>query len=135
MVKSEEVAVVIPALNEVSTIGEVVTGCLEFGYTPFVVDDGSTDSTAETARRAGAEVLQMPYQTGAWSAIQAGLLHTVKSGRFKFYVTLDGDGQHEPMFISELLKAYESKPVNVIIGSYPQRGSVARKTAWRFFPC
>lgn len=133
MVESMRVAVVIPALNESLTIANVVKGAVDQGCDVFVVDDNSADATRETALNAGATVLRVPYTAGAWLAVQAGLLYANKLGDYDFFVTLDADGQHYPAYIRQLVEAYRDTGSSVLIGSYPQRGSLARKTAWRIF--
>lgn len=128
------IAVIIPALNEALTIGAVVEEAVNQDCDVFVVDDNSSDATRDAARCAGATVLRLPYTSGAWPAVQAGLLYAFKSSvDYDFFVTLDADGQHEPAHIHQLVEAYGDRDSNVLIGSCPQRGSVARRMAWRMF--
>src|SRR5437867_12255362 len=69
-----------------------------------VVDDGSTDRTAELAAAAGAEVLRLPFTCGIGTAVQAGLRFAVARGADRV-VRLDGDGQHDPADAARLLAA------------------------------
>lgn len=128
-----KIAVIIPVVDEALTIESVVGGVRELGCDVFVVDDHSRDETRKRARRAGAEVLALPFRTGAWCAVQAGLLHAMKKGTYDVFVTMDGDGQHDPASIPVLAEALVDSGTNVVVGSFPQRGSLARRIVWRFF--
>jgi glycosyltransferase involved in cell wall biosynthesis len=71
----KDVVVLIPAKNEVNTIGQIVSEIKElFPITVVVIDDGSNDDTAIVALNAGAIVLPMSFSLGAWGAIQTGLV-------------------------------------------------------------
>jgi len=133
MDKYGNVAVIIPALNEGMTVGPIVTEVRSFGCDVYVVDDCSSDDTKSQALGAGAEVLSMPVATGAWGAIQAGLLYAMKQGQYDFFFTMDADGQHESEYIPLLMESIKSVDVNVVIGSFPQRAGKFRQFAWRFF--
>jgi glycosyltransferase involved in cell wall biosynthesis len=87
--------VVIPALNEAATIGAVVGDArAHLAGDVLVVDDGSSDSTAEIAREAGATVVSLPYNLGVGGAIRTGLRYAARHG-YSRVVQLDADGQHE----------------------------------------
>lgn len=133
MVDYSRIAVIIPALNEAETVAGVVKEALTLGCAVYVVDDNSADATGRLAAGVGAIVLKLPYTAGAWMAVQAGLLYAKKTEKYDFFVTLDADGQHDPKYIIELLKVREEQGSNVLIGSYPKRGSWCRKLAWRLF--
>ena len=126
-------AVIIPALNEASTVADVVRGARGLGCAVFVVDDCSDDGTGSGAREAGATVLRLPFPCGAWNAIQAGLAHALDSGRFDGYLTMDADGQHHPASIPLLLQARAETGAEVVIGSCLERGDALRRAVWRFF--
>jgi hypothetical protein len=127
------VAVIIPALNEGPTIGSLVDRVRRLGCTVYVVDDNSGDNTFAQAVAYGAVALRLPYTAGAWMAVQAGLRHAAKRADHEFFITMDGDGQHEPECIPDLIRAYDRGGVNTLIGSCPQRGSRARRMVWRLF--
>ncbi|MBN1558257.1 MAG: glycosyltransferase family 2 protein [Lentisphaerae bacterium] len=101
-------AVVIPALNEAATIGDVIGRCLAvcrhsgFEATVLVVDDGSTDGTAAAARAAGARVLAHPQNRGVGRAFQTGLDAALESGA-DVIVNIDADGQFDPERIPDLI--------------------------------
>lgn len=124
---------VIPARNEWFTVGKVVMGVLE--HTPcdvLVVDDASSDGTVHMARLAGATVISLVNQLGAWGATQAGIRYAQRNG-YQTIVTLDADGQHRPAVISALLAAHRSSGANVLIGTCSERLSKAKRLAARYF--
>ncbi|MBI3750185.1 MAG: glycosyltransferase family 2 protein [Chloroflexi bacterium] len=94
---------VIPAHDEAPRIGPVVAGALR-AVPVVVVDDGSTDATAEVAAAAGATVLTQRPNQGKGAALRAGFRHALAAGA-DAVVTLDGDGQHDPAEIPRLLAA------------------------------
>ena len=98
----------------------------------LVVDDASTDNTAELASAAGAKVLKLGIRLGAWGASQAGLLWASRHG-FRLVATLDADGQHDPRYLQSMLTTMREKDANVVIGACPARLSNAKKLAWRYF--
>jgi hypothetical protein len=126
-------AVIIPALNESGTVARVVSEAIEvIGHHVFVVDDASSDDTAATARAAGATVLCMPYGSGAWNSIQAGIMFCMQRG-YQRFVTMDADGQHMAQSIRVISDCAEATRANVVLGSYPERGSRGRRLVWRMF--
>lgn len=123
----------IPAHNEAATVGTVVGQVRRLWRCPVVViDDCSTDGTAQVARAAGAIVLPLTLQLGAWGAMQTGLRYALRHG-FRVAVTLDADGQHEPAGIGDLLQPLDAGQADVAIGAFPERASRARRLAWRYF--
>ena len=95
------VSVVIPAFNEEETIGDVVARLRSVGpgFEIIVVDDGSTDRTAERAKTAGATVIRNPYNLGNGASVKMACLRA----RGDVIVMLDADGQHPPEAIPLLL--------------------------------
>ena len=113
MFKINKVMAVIPAYNEAEHIAQVVSAAR--AYVPvLVVDDGSVDETARLAEVAGAEVLCQTNQ-GKGSALRAGFLRALDLG-CEAVITLDADGQHDPMEIRKFLQAYANNPADLIIG-------------------
>lgn len=110
------VSVVIPALNEQEPIADVVRECLATGVPNevIVVDNGSTDSTAEHARAAGAKVIAEPNR-GYGRACMAGVREV--SAKCEIIVFLDGDGSDCPEFISQLVDPIARDTHDFVIGS------------------
>jgi glycosyltransferase involved in cell wall biosynthesis len=110
---------VIPAYNESATVGSVVERVRAFAPTfdVVVVNDGSTDDTADIARAAGADVLEMPFNVGIGGAVQTGFVYAKENG-YRYMVQVDGDGQHEPREIATLQETMETDPsLDVVCGS------------------
>jgi glycosyltransferase involved in cell wall biosynthesis len=103
-----KLVVVIPALNEAATIGEVIRR-IPFeidsveGVEVVVVDDGSTDETARLAREAGATVIRHPRNLGVGVAFQSGIEAALRRGA-DVIVNMDGDGQFRPEDIPALIR-------------------------------
>jgi hypothetical protein len=97
-----------------------------------VIDDCSVDATARVARAAGATVLPLTIQLGAWGAIQTGLRYALQHG-YRTAITLDADGQHEPESIGDLLQPLAIDQADVVIGAFPERASRTRRIAWSYF--
>lgn len=97
--------VAIPALNEEVTVGRVISAIPSqihsLNVDVLVVDDGSTDSTAETAAKAGAYVISHGRNMGLGTAFRTMLSHAREKG-YSFMVTIDADGQFDPSHIAEL---------------------------------
>jgi len=108
-------AALIPAFNEASSIAQVVRGLQHSLSQVFVVDDGSSDGTAEKAREAGATVIELANNTGKGSAIRAGLERVLKD-EFTHIVLLDGDMQHLPQEASRLLDAARLTGADLVLG-------------------
>lgn len=107
--------VVIAAFNEGPAIAEVVRG-LRPDYPVVVVDDGSSDDTAEIARAAGAHVLQHVINRGQGAALQTGIAYALKMGA-QYVVTFDADGQHQPTDLPALVSPIASGEVDICLGS------------------
>jgi hypothetical protein len=110
--------VMIPALNEEDSIAHVIGMIRQ--HVPFadivVINDGSTDRTAVIASDCGAVVLNMPYNVGIGSAVQAGFMYAARHG-YEIAVQNDGDGQHNPAEIPLLIEALLSQNADLMIGS------------------
>ena len=122
--------VIIPAHNEALDITSVIDDLHQVSDFPVVVvDDASTDNTIEMARKAGAIVIPLAVQLGAWGATQTGLRYALKNN-YVYAVTMDADGQHRAEFLPKLLEPILNKQTDVCIGACTERGSLARKFAW-----
>ena len=123
--------VVIPAHNEANDIAFVVGEIRKYSDFPVVViDDASTDDTIAVAREAGAVVIPLAVQLGAWGATQAGLRYAL-SNDYAYAITMDADGQHLAESLPALLEPIINKEADVTIGACTRRGSASRQFAWR----
>jgi len=107
------VGIVIPALNEALTIGGVVKEVSQFGI-PIVVDDGSTDATAQLALESGAVIVRHSENCGYDSALNSGFLKARQLG-VMIIITLDSDGQHNPSIIQNFIACIELG-ADVVVG-------------------
>jgi len=112
------VLVVVPAFNEARSLPAVAAGLRACG-TPVdvcVVDDGSTDGTAEVARGLGLQVLRLPLNLGIGGAVQTGYRWARARG-YDAVVQLDGDDQHDATSLPALLGPLECGQADLVIGS------------------
>lgn len=117
-----KVCVIIPAYNEAGVIGDVISGIKkELQKTPYafkvvVVNDGSTDNTAEVAEKAGATVIRHILNSGAGGATATGLSFANQKG-FDIAATMDADGQHMPEDVITGIKTIAKSDTDLLIGS------------------
>jgi len=108
--------VCIPTYNEERKIKEVVKKALPHVDKVIVCDDGSTDKTAVLAEKAGATVISHEKNLGYGAAIST-LFDYCRKNNAEIMVTLDGDGQHNPDQIPDLINVILKHNVDVVIGS------------------
>jgi glycosyltransferase involved in cell wall biosynthesis len=97
-----------------------------------VVDDGSTDGTAQIAEEVGASVLRHPFNLGIGGAVQSGYRYAFDEG-YELAVQVDGDGQHDPAEIGRLMNAMGAEGVDMVCGSRFLEESGYRAPAGRRF--
>lgn len=110
--------VLIPAFNEEAAVGGVVREVRTVmpEVPVLVVDDCSEDGTLDAAAAAGAKVLPMPCHLGLGGCVQAGYRLAFELG-YDYVIRVDGDGQHDPRYIPEVLAALERENCEMVIGS------------------
>lgn len=120
--------IIIPALNEAHSIGDVITVVKDYGL-PLVVDDGSNDGTGEIAAKAGAHVVKNKRNCGYDEALNTGFAEAVKC-ECKFAVTIDADGQHDPSLLQKFI--YLLRQGNrLVVGYRPKKARFAEYAfAW-----
>ena len=116
MLQVSEVLVVVPAFNEVKSIGQVVNQVVTFGFQTLVVDDGSIDQTADVARQHGAHIVSLPLNSGVGGALRCGFRYAVENG-FAAVIQCDADGQHLPNHLIDLVDAANRTNAHMMIGS------------------
>ena len=114
MTDPRHICAVIPTYNNGGTVADVVRGVLRQGLPVIVVDDGSTDDTAQ--RLEGLEIDRVSHarNQGKGRALKTGLEEARRLG-YRFALTLDADGQHDPADIPALVAA--AGPRTLVIGS------------------
>jgi glycosyltransferase involved in cell wall biosynthesis len=118
--------VFIPAWNEEAALAGVIADVRKAipEADLLVVDDGSTDATAERAREAGALVAALPFNQGLGAALQTGYLYALRNG-YDVCAHLDADGQHPPEEVARLLAEVTADRADLVIGSRYHAGAVA----------
>ena len=126
---------VLPAYNEADTVGPVIEGTREHVDEVVVVDDGSSDGTADVAREHGATVVEHVFNTGVGGAVRTGYQYAIRHD-YDFVLQVDADGQHDPEYIPILLAEAEdndmviaSRYLNESFQDYP----LVRKLGIQFF--
>lgn len=112
----KKIAVLIPAYCEEKNIGEVVAKAKVHLPDVIVVDDASTDATADIAEAAGALVLRQTHNQGKGVSLTTGFKHVLASG-FDAVITLDADGFHDANEINRFQEAYNRTHIPVLIGN------------------
>ena len=113
----QRLVAIVPAWNESGAIGEVVDEIKAFAAIDVVViDDCSTDDTADVAESHGAIVLRLPFNVGIGGAVQTGFRYALTQG-YEVAVRLDGDGQHAASEIPKILAPVEAGDADLVIGS------------------
>jgi len=108
------VVALLPAHNEAGHIEPVIRTARDL-LPVWVVDDGSTDNTAELAERSGATVIRQAPNQGKGAALLNGFRQALKMG-CDAVLTLDSDGQHDPIEIPKFLENYSQSQADLIIG-------------------
>ena len=107
-----KISVVILAYNEALAIGKVVAGCKRFCDGVIVVDDGSIDETAKTAKTNGAVVVCHGTNLGVTKATRSGF----EAAHGDIIVTMDADGQHDPLDIPRLVELIIEAKADLTLG-------------------
>lgn len=112
------VLIIIPAYNESMNIEKVVDELVRDypQYDYVVVNDGSKDNTADICRKRGYNLLDLPVNLGLAGAFQTGVKYAYKYG-YDAVLQLDGDGQHDPKYIADMVDCMEKNCADIVIGS------------------
>ena len=126
----EEAWAVIPVFNEAETVGRVLSRARAAGLRCLVVDDGSSDSSAEAATRAGADVVvRHGINRGYATALGSGLRAAASQPGCRWAVTLDADGQLDPVEALNLVREADTAGAALAVGVRGQPARISERFA------
>ncbi len=98
--------IIIPAYNEAENIERVVDDLIQNypQYDYLIINDGSRDATREICRRKGYRFVDLPINVGLTDGVQTGMMYAYRHG-YDYALQFDGDGQHDPRYIADMLEA------------------------------
>ena len=113
-----KIVAVIPAYNVAKSLGKLVLDLRKAlpDVTVIVVDDGSTDGTSAVARRLPVHYLAHPQNQGKGAALQSGFARALHLNT-DYILTLDGDGQHDPLQAPQLVEVARRRGLDLVVGS------------------
>lgn len=113
-----KILVIVPAFNEEGNLPKLLDELISYRdrYDVLVVDDGSRDDSAQIARERNLPVIQLPANLGIGGAVQTGLKYAVAK-KYDIAVQLDGDGQHDPIWLDHVIAPILQEEANCAIGS------------------
>jgi glycosyltransferase involved in cell wall biosynthesis len=124
------ILVAIPCYNEEIAIGSVVLGALRHVDDVVVIDDGSRDNTAQVAKLAGAKVIKHQMNLGKGAAIKTAFSYASECN-YDILVLIDGDGQHNPEEIMQLVAPILAGEADVVNGSRYINGNDKNTPSYR----
>lgn len=116
MADNTDTCLVVPLFNEGAVVGDVISDARSVFPRIVVVDDGSSDGSAEIARRAGALVIEHPVNLGQGAALQTGFDAARRLGA-EYVVTFDSDGQHRTEDAATMVERLRQDEADVVLGS------------------
>lgn len=129
MLRMNKVLVVVPAFNEQDSLPGLLQEICALGYDVVVIDDASRDATAEVVRNLGLPLLSLAANLGIGGAVQTGYRYAVNHD-YDIVVQVDGDGQHNPMWIDSVVQPIREGRADCVIGSryVPEQPDTEYKT-------
>jgi len=112
-----DVWIVIPAFNEASVIGDVISDVRSVFGNVVCVDDGSRDDTSDRAHQAGAHVVRHPVNLGQGAAIQTGVEYARNRPGANVFATFDADGQHRVKDVVRMIDRLTAEDLDIVIGT------------------
>lgn len=110
--------IIIPAYNEAENIEKVVDNIInnypEYDY--VIINDGSTDATRKVCKERKYNLLDLPVNVGLAGAIKSGIRYA-NYYQYEYVVQIDGDGQHDPYYISDMMEEMKNSNADIVIGS------------------
>lgn len=114
----KKVLIMIPAYNEEANIervtDELIRSCPQYDY--VIINDCSKDGTEDILKKRGYNYISLATNLGIGGAVQSGYLYAAEND-YDIAVQLDGDGQHDPAYISKLIEPILNGEADIVIGS------------------
>ena len=113
-----KILVIVPAYNEEACILDVLNRIqrVDSSVDIVVIDDSSSDKTAHLVREHGTKVIHLPANMGIGGAVQTGFIYAVREG-YDIVIQQDGDGQHDPAYIKDVIAPIVRGEADCVIGS------------------
>lgn len=111
-----KVLAIIPAYNEEGNIEALISKIREFEIDIIVINDNSTDQTLKIIKKLQVDYIDLPCNLGIGGAVQTGYTYGVKNG-YDIAIQIDGDGQHNPKYIQDLINPIIRNEADMVIGS------------------
>ncbi len=108
--------IIVPAFNEQDNLPKLLGEIEVLGYDVVVIDDGSVDATASVVRGLGVPLLSLTTNLGIGGAVQTGFKYALHH-RYDIVVQVDGDGQHNPIYIKNVIEPLRRGQADCVIGS------------------
>lgn len=124
-IASKSVVVCIPAYNEEKTIAKLIIDTKKYSDKIIVIDDGSSDYTSQIAAELGVMVIRHKKNLGKGAALRTGFLRAISFSP-DIVVTIDGDGQHNPSCIPDLISPIINGLTDVVIGSRSDKSKMPK---------
>lgn len=112
-----DVWLIVPVFNEAQVIEEVLSQVIESFPNIVCVDDGSSDSSAESILASGAHLIRHPVNLGQGAAIQTGIEYARAQRNSRYFVTFDADGQHQVSDVLVMIDRLQTEDVDILLGT------------------
>ena len=126
--QQKRILAIIPCYNEEESVGTIVSQAKRYVDEVIVINDGSKDNTTKRAQESGANVLVHNMNKGKSAAIKTGFKYALENN-FEYVVTIDGDGQHDPDEIPNVLRNVLENSHDISIGF--RAGNKTEMPFWR----
>ncbi len=111
-----KILIIIPAHNEAESLPRLLEEVRRTGCDAIVVNDASTDATELVSKAYGFPVLSLPVNLGIGGGVQTGFVYALRNG-YDVVVQVDGDGQHDPGQLNNIIAPIAAGEADCVIGS------------------